>query len=146
VAYETDRLTSWCHVAGSVLEFHLYDWRWGSMADADIWPFIRPTVCEHILPEMCDRGFELVAGYVQTNHVSRASSAVSMPSTSDSTYVRHLPLKGPSSRSQTHTHTQDFPSFRKGLHRSRPSADAAYALGVRSLHQRPRHVCRAFLA
>ena len=59
---------------GSVLEFHLYTWQGGDISDDEVWPYIKQTVCQYILPEICARNFTLLGGYVQSNEVGWATS------------------------------------------------------------------------
>lgn len=56
---------------GSVLEFHLYTWEGGYEKEGGfeegeevhaLWEYLKPTVCGHLLPEMCERNFTLVDG------------------------------------------------------------------------------------
>lgn len=91
---------------GSVIEFHLYTWEGGydggkgdKFAAGEevrvLWEFLRPTVCGHLLPEMCAQNFTLVDGYV--------------------------------------AHYEDFPSFKKGLHKYRPRSQTPHQLGLTRL-------------
>ncbi|KAM3570082.1 hypothetical protein VYU27_007844 [Nannochloropsis oceanica] len=58
---------------GSVIEFHLYTWEGGYEKEGGfdegeevhaLWNFLRPTVCGHILPEMCSGNFSLMDGSI----------------------------------------------------------------------------------
>ncbi|XP_072035012.1 carotenoid phi-ring synthase-like isoform X3 [Amphiura filiformis] len=50
---------------GSIMEFHLYDWKFGNVRDEDIWGLIAPTVKE-IYPEMFERDFKMLAYHVNS--------------------------------------------------------------------------------
>ena len=59
-----------------MLEFHLYTWQGGNLTDDEVWPHIKPTVCQYILPEMCERDFKLLGGYVQSNEVCKQGGVI----------------------------------------------------------------------
>lgn len=52
---------------GSVMEFHMYSWNLGDIADDKLWKTISPTVYE-IYPEISDRKFQILTFHVATGN------------------------------------------------------------------------------
>lgn len=52
---------------GSIMEFHLYNWQFGNVADSEVWDLIAPTVKE-IYPEIFDRDFKMLAYHINSYH------------------------------------------------------------------------------
>ena len=50
---------------GSIMEFHLYDWKFGNVKDSEVWGIIEPTVKE-IYPEIFERNFKMLAYHVNS--------------------------------------------------------------------------------
>ena len=52
---------------GSVMEFHLYQWKYGDISDDKVWNVIAPTV-KDIYPEIFERNFTTLAYHVNSYH------------------------------------------------------------------------------
>ncbi|XP_064611572.1 carotenoid phi-ring synthase-like [Liolophura sinensis] len=59
---------------GSVIEFHLYTWPYGDMADAEVWAKISPTV-KLIYPEIFEQNFKVLGLHVNSLHDFPSSKA-----------------------------------------------------------------------
>lgn len=49
---------------GSVIEFHLYTWKYGPTPDEEVWGKINSTICDYIYPEICERNFKILGYHV----------------------------------------------------------------------------------
>ncbi|XP_006820129.1 carotenoid phi-ring synthase-like [Saccoglossus kowalevskii] len=45
---------------GSIMEFHLYTWKYGPVSDSEVWGIISPTAME-IFPEIIEKNFKILA-------------------------------------------------------------------------------------
>ncbi|XP_071504050.1 carotenoid phi-ring synthase-like [Diadema antillarum] len=68
---------------GSVVEFHLYAWRYGEVRDSEVWSVISPTVKE-LLPEIFERNFKVLDYFIHSgdNFASFSSGLEQMRPTS----------------------------------------------------------------
>lgn len=70
-----DEYKAWAsQTGGSVVEFHLYTWPYGDMADAEVWAKISPTV-KLIYPEIFEKNFKVLGLHVNSLHDFPSSQA-----------------------------------------------------------------------